>query len=88
MRPRSSGCDLTHVVFYRAETLRHIAHTLGWRCEIPAKDVALMHKPAADALRMTTALHGEHCRKLGARRSILNYFVCFVILPSVGGALC
>jgi len=41
--------DPTHVVFYRAETLRHIARAHGWRCEIPIKDVALMHKPAAAA---------------------------------------
>jgi 2-polyprenyl-3-methyl-5-hydroxy-6-metoxy-1,4-benzoquinol methylase len=36
----------THVVFYREATLRKIAAELGWSCEIPAKDVALMHKPA------------------------------------------
>lgn len=33
--------DPTHVVFYRAETMRHIARARGWRCEIPSKDVAL-----------------------------------------------
>ncbi|WP_026757855.1 class I SAM-dependent methyltransferase [Sediminimonas qiaohouensis] len=33
--------DPTHVVFYREETLRHIARMRGWHCEIPAKDVAL-----------------------------------------------
>lgn len=38
--------DPTHVVFYREATLRHIAAQRGWRCEIPAKDVALMRKPA------------------------------------------
>lgn len=38
--------DPTHVVFYRAATLRHIADRLGWLCEIPVKDVALMRKPA------------------------------------------
>ena len=38
--------DPTHVVFYRATTLRRIADRYGWRCEIPVKDVALMRKPA------------------------------------------
>lgn len=37
--------DLTHVVFYREATLRHIAKSLEWPCEIPTKDVALMQKP-------------------------------------------
>ena len=37
--------DPTHVVFYREATLRHIASRLGWLCEIPQKDIALMHKP-------------------------------------------
>lgn len=37
--------DLTHVVFYRESTLRHIARGFGWACEIPVKDVALMQKP-------------------------------------------
>ena len=37
--------DRTHVVFFREETLRHVARRFGWRCEIPAKDVALMRKP-------------------------------------------
>ncbi len=37
--------DPTHVVFYREETLRHVAGQRGWTCEIPAKDIALMHKP-------------------------------------------
>lgn len=37
--------DMTHVVFYREETLRHIARRFGWSCEIPVKDVALMQKP-------------------------------------------
>lgn len=36
--------DPTHVVFYKAETLHFIASQRGWRCEIPVKDVALMHK--------------------------------------------
>lgn len=35
----------THVVFYRDATLRRIARTFGWSCEIPAKDVALMQTP-------------------------------------------
>ncbi|MBI4791470.1 MAG: class I SAM-dependent methyltransferase [Deltaproteobacteria bacterium] len=39
--------DPTHVVFYRAATLRHIAGRFGWSCEIPVKDVALMQKPHA-----------------------------------------
>ena len=38
--------DPTHVVFYRAETLHHIAAARGLTCEIPAKDVALMQSPA------------------------------------------
>ncbi len=37
--------DPTHVVFYRDTTLRHLAHRLGWTCEIPVADVALMQKP-------------------------------------------
>jgi len=37
--------DQTHVVFYRESTLKHIAQSLGWSCEIPCKDVALMKKP-------------------------------------------
>lgn len=37
--------DPTHVVFYREATLRHLAASRGWRCEIPAKDVALMRRP-------------------------------------------
>lgn len=37
--------DPTHVVFYREATLRMIAAQRGWTCEIPIKDVALMHKP-------------------------------------------
>ncbi|MFH7326789.1 class I SAM-dependent methyltransferase [Desulfurivibrio sp. C05AmB] len=38
--------DPTHVVFYREATLRLLAAQRGWSCEIPAKDVALMRKPA------------------------------------------
>ena len=37
--------DPTHVVFYRAETLEHVAATRGWSCAIPRKDVALMQMP-------------------------------------------
>jgi len=37
--------DPTHVVFYREETLRILAHRMGWSCEIPHKDVAIMRKP-------------------------------------------
>jgi hypothetical protein len=38
--------DPTHVVFYRAATLRMMAAQRGWSCDIPVKDVALMRKPA------------------------------------------
>ena len=34
----------THVVFYREATFRKIAGQRGWSCEIPVKDVALLHK--------------------------------------------
>lgn len=37
--------DPTHVVFYRAVTLEHVAATRGWSCRIPRKDVALMQVP-------------------------------------------
>ncbi|MFN3722215.1 MAG: class I SAM-dependent methyltransferase [Paracoccaceae bacterium] len=37
--------DPTHVVFYRAETLAHIARAHGWACTIPAKDVAILQRP-------------------------------------------
>ena len=37
--------DPTHVVFYREATLRWVAARLGWRCEVPRKNVALMRKP-------------------------------------------
>ena len=36
--------DSTHVVFYREETFDYIARLYGWDLEIPAKDVAIMHK--------------------------------------------
>lgn len=39
--------DPTHVVFYREETLRHVAAAHGWSCEVPVKDVALMRRPLA-----------------------------------------
>lgn len=43
--------DPTHVVFYREASFRTIAAQRGWTCEIPVKDVALMHKPeASDAI--------------------------------------
>ena len=38
--------DPTHVVFYREATFRLIADRHGWPCEIPAKDVVLMRRPA------------------------------------------
>jgi len=37
--------DPTHVVFYRRETLEHLAAARGWRCEIPVPDVALLVRP-------------------------------------------
>ncbi|MEX0693524.1 MAG: class I SAM-dependent methyltransferase [Rhodospirillales bacterium] len=37
--------DPTHVVFYREATIRHLADTRGWSCEVPVKDVALMQRP-------------------------------------------
>jgi SAM-dependent methyltransferase len=38
--------DPTHVVFYREATFRVIAAQRRWSCEFPAKDIALMRKPA------------------------------------------
>lgn len=38
--------DPTHVVFYREETLRHLAAARGWHCDVPVKDVALMRRPS------------------------------------------
>lgn len=38
--------DPTHVVFYREQTLRWLAQRYGWSCEIPARNLALMQKPA------------------------------------------
>ncbi|NNE23762.1 MAG: class I SAM-dependent methyltransferase [Rhizobiales bacterium] len=40
--------DPTHVVFYRDVTLQTIAAQHGWACEIPVKDVALLHKQPVD----------------------------------------
>lgn len=37
--------DPTHVAFYRADTLRRVTQQRGWSCDIPAKDVALLHAP-------------------------------------------
>lgn len=37
--------DPTHVVFYRAATLRRLADQRGLSCDIAAKDVALMRRP-------------------------------------------
>ncbi len=48
--------DPTHVVFYRASTLRYISRRFGWTCEIPIKDVALMQKPYD-----TRAVNKEGC---------------------------
>jgi hypothetical protein len=39
--------DPTHVVFYREATVRKIAAQLGWSCNVPTKDVALMRKPGS-----------------------------------------
>lgn len=41
--------DPTHVVFYREETLRHLAQRMGWSCAIPRKDVAILRKPGGAA---------------------------------------
>lgn len=38
--------DPTHVVFYKEETMHWLARHHCWQCEIPAKDIALMRKPA------------------------------------------
>jgi hypothetical protein len=37
--------DPTHVVFYKASTLEHLARSRGWSIELPVKDVALMRLP-------------------------------------------
>ncbi len=36
--------DPTHVLFYRAETFDSLAARHAWTCEIPAKDIVLLHK--------------------------------------------
>ncbi|MES0873448.1 hypothetical protein [Sinimarinibacterium thermocellulolyticum] len=36
--------DPTHVAFYRAAALLWIARRHRWHCEIPAMDIALLHK--------------------------------------------
>lgn len=41
--------DPTHVVFYRETTLHWLALHLGWTCEIPCPNVALMQKPPRPA---------------------------------------
>lgn len=38
--------DPTHVTFYRRETLARLAAQRGWHFESPAKDIALMRRPA------------------------------------------
>lgn len=37
--------DISHVVFYREETLRTIGKRMGWEIVIPRKNVALFRKP-------------------------------------------
>lgn len=37
--------DPTHVVFYREESFAWLAGHLGWRLEIPARNVVLLQKP-------------------------------------------
>jgi len=37
--------DPTHVVFYGEATFRHLAQQRGWRCEVPARDIAFLHVP-------------------------------------------
>lgn len=46
--------DPTHVVFYRAATLRTIASRHGWCCDIPVTNVALMKKPLDSAAAVNT----------------------------------
>jgi len=38
--------DPTHVVFYRQETFAVIADAYRWQCAFPARDIALLKKPA------------------------------------------
>jgi len=37
--------DLTHVVFYKQETFRHVAARFNWTCEILPPSVVMMRKP-------------------------------------------
>lgn len=39
--------DPTHVCFWRPDTFRWIATQLGWDLELPARNIALLRKPAA-----------------------------------------
>ena len=39
--------DPTHVVFYRQATFEWLAHLHGWHCEVPCRNVALLHKPVS-----------------------------------------
>ncbi|MFN3592090.1 MAG: class I SAM-dependent methyltransferase [Thermaurantiacus sp.] len=41
--------DPTHIAFYREATFRYLAARWGWRCEIPARNVALLQRPASDS---------------------------------------
>lgn len=41
--------DPTHVVFYRAETMRWIALKFGWKVVFPRKDVAIMFKAGTNS---------------------------------------
>ncbi len=36
--------DPTHVLFYRQRSFQVIARQLGWQCEFPCRNVALLHK--------------------------------------------
>ena len=51
--------DPTHVVFYRPRTFEYLASRLGWRCEIPSKDVVLMHKAHPDVDTITDRANEE-----------------------------
>ena len=37
--------DPTHVAFYSAGTMEWIAGRMGWQLELPAKNIAVFHKP-------------------------------------------
>ncbi|MBU2531886.1 MAG: class I SAM-dependent methyltransferase [Alphaproteobacteria bacterium] len=43
--------DPSHVSFYKRDTLAFMADRMGWRFESPAKDIALMWKPASVTAR-------------------------------------